>query len=173
MITSNLRALNYNIPLTDFYTTKGIAGKIIPAIPTTTSIVAGLTIIELIKYVSNEKLLNNYKSNFINLSIPIIISSEPIQAPFISIGNIKINMWEKLIYTNNSSLLEFKNYYEDKFKTIINIIMFNNEIIYITDIDEENLNKNIKYEIVNNIEKQIIVSMNSIDNLELPNIIIM
>ena len=81
-------------------------------------------------------------------------------------------MWEKLIYTNNSSLLEFKNYYEDKFKTIINIIMFNNEIIYITDIDEENLNKNIKYEIINNIEEQITVSMNSIDYLELPNIII-
>jgi molybdopterin/thiamine biosynthesis adenylyltransferase len=50
MIASNLRALNYNIEIIDLYTTKGIVNKIIPAVPTTTALVAGLTIIELIKY---------------------------------------------------------------------------------------------------------------------------
>ena len=48
---SNLRARNYGIEEIDFFRTKIAAGKIIPAIATTTSAVAGLVVIELIKLV--------------------------------------------------------------------------------------------------------------------------
>jgi ubiquitin-activating enzyme E1 len=61
---SNLRNLQYSIPLTDKYETRKIAGKIIPALITTTSIIAGYQIMEFIKIVSMNLIT---KSNEVNM----------------------------------------------------------------------------------------------------------
>ncbi|KAH8025956.1 hypothetical protein HPB51_014289 [Rhipicephalus microplus] len=51
---SNLRAANYNIQPSDRLKGKLVAGKIVPAIATTTSLVAGLACLELYKFRSQE-----------------------------------------------------------------------------------------------------------------------
>jgi hypothetical protein len=66
----------YSIENVDRLKIKRIAGRIIPAIATTTAAVSGLVTIELIK-VLQKRPLDAYKNAFLNLALPLLLLSEP------------------------------------------------------------------------------------------------
>ena len=77
---ANLRSTNYRILTSSFSKTKGIAGRIVPAVATTTSIVAGLISMEILKYCyfyenlpEDGKVIERYKSWFISLANNIFV----------------------------------------------------------------------------------------------------
>ncbi|XP_053932901.1 ubiquitin-like modifier-activating enzyme 7 isoform X2 [Cuculus canorus] len=65
---SNLRAENYSIPPADWLTSKRIAGRIVPAIITTTAAVAGLACLEVYKLVWGCRDPSCYRNSHLNLS---------------------------------------------------------------------------------------------------------
>ncbi|KAH0629962.1 hypothetical protein JD844_012463 [Phrynosoma platyrhinos] len=78
---ANLRAENYGIPPTDKLQAKRIAGRIVPAIATTTAVVAGLVCLELYKLVWGHSNLNSYRNSFLWLSEPLLNRFYPLSAP--------------------------------------------------------------------------------------------
>jgi ubiquitin-activating enzyme E1 len=77
---SNLRAICYGIPPVDALETRKIAGKIIPAMITTTAFVSAVSCLELVKLVQPNVLLKRYRNAFINLALPFFAFTPPLPA---------------------------------------------------------------------------------------------
>ena len=92
---SALRCRNYKLEIMDWITVKIKAGRIIPALATTTSSIAALQTVELVKIAKNSP-IEEYRNSFLNLAIPSLSSSEPGACPKNVIREgLTTTLWDK------------------------------------------------------------------------------
>jgi len=129
---SNLRATNYNIPAADKHKTRLIAGKIIPAIATTTSMVTGLVCLELYKLIQN-KPVEQFKNGFVNLALPFFGFSEPIQAATRKYREHEWNLWSRFeVQGKDMTLGGFLRHFMEEYKLEVSMVSCGVSMIYST-----------------------------------------
>jgi len=109
---SNLRARNYAIRESSKHETKLTAGKIIPAVATTTALVTGAVCMELYKLVqTSKKRVEDFRCFSCNLALPILSQAEPL-APAYSTTQLKDgkewrwSLWDRVDVNEGDITLE-------------------------------------------------------------------
>lgn len=127
---SNLRATNYKITPADRHKSKLIAGKIMPAIATTTSLISGWAVIEIIKLIMGHKDASKFKNGFVNLAIPLVAFSEPLPAPKNTFYGKEWTLWDRFEVAGELTLQEFLEYFEKKEKLKITMLSQGVSMLY-------------------------------------------
>ncbi|CAG8556263.1 1888_t:CDS:10 [Funneliformis caledonium] len=128
--TSNLRAINYGIQPADRHKTKFIAGKIIPAIATTTSLVTGLVCLELYKIIAGKNKLEEYKNGFVNLALPFFGFSEPIAMPKFQYHETEWSLWDRFDIEGDLTLQEFLDYFAKNHELEVTMLSCGASMLY-------------------------------------------
>eukprot|EP01125_Pyxidicula_operculata_P014311 TRINITY_DN4764_c0_g1_i1.p1 TRINITY_DN4764_c0_g1~~TRINITY_DN4764_c0_g1_i1.p1 ORF type:complete len:1018 (-),score=238.72 TRINITY_DN4764_c0_g1_i1:12-3065(-) len=129
---SNIRAEQYGIETADRLQTKKIAGKIIPAMATSTAAVSGLVSIEMIKVVKGITNLESYKNAWINLALPLIMFSEPQPCPVTKVGELELTLWTKRwdVKKGNLALGQFLNYFKKEYSLKVTGVFYGVTMVY-------------------------------------------
>jgi len=140
-LCSNMRNFQYSIPQTDLWEVRKIAGNIIPALITTTSLISGFQILEFIrvlklyksdKYLNKEshKDIDMYKNRFVNLNINYCDGINP--SPFVNYkleDEKNISIWTnfKTSHINTDQII---NQIESETKKKIEFMTQGNKTVY-------------------------------------------
>ncbi len=162
---SNLRALNYSIPTEDTHRSRAIAGRIIPAIATTTALVTGLVCLELYKVAGSprkELKIDAFKNGFINLAIPFMTLSEP-TAPAKTKAILQGKEWNWTAWDSldlnlgDITLREFMDHFEKEYNLEVSMLSHGVSILYSFFANKKKVEERMKMkmsEVVTSITKK-------------------
>ena len=111
---ANMRARNYSIPEVDKLKAKFIAGRIIPAIATSTAMATGLVCLELYKVLAGGHKVEDYRNTFANLAIPLFSMAEPVPPKTIKHQDMSWTVWDRWTVTGNITLRELLEWLKEK-----------------------------------------------------------
>ena len=148
-IISNIRAIIYNIEPIEFLKCKLIAGKIVPALSTTTTLITSIMIMEMIKYVTNTvepSIKIKYNDIFINSGINFYIQSDPQKSKKIISGQYSdlygskikaipesFSIWDTIRIIGKKGIFSINDLIEnlkDEYSIEIDMLNINDSILY-------------------------------------------
>jgi len=128
---ANTRASIYGIENKNRHDIKGIAGKIIPALATTTAVVSGLACIELYKILLGCKNIETYYNSFLNLAVPFVTQTTPYRAPKLSKKkDEKYTIWDSINIKTSMTLEKLIDYIKSTTGLEHVYIMYETSAIY-------------------------------------------
>jgi ubiquitin-activating enzyme E1-like protein 2 len=130
---SNIRATQYGIQSADRLKTKKVAGKIIPAMATSTAAITGLAALEILKIVKKVP-LEQYKNAWMNLAIPMVAFSEPQECPVSRLAEgVTYTLWDRWeVREGDLALGQLINHFKKHYKLVISAIIQNTTLVYST-----------------------------------------
>uniref|UniRef100_A0A0E0APM4 E1 ubiquitin-activating enzyme n=1 Tax=Oryza glumipatula TaxID=40148 RepID=A0A0E0APM4_9ORYZ len=128
---ANMRARNYSIPEIDKLKAKFIAGRIIPAIATSTAMATGLVCLELYKVIAGEHPIEDYRNTFANLALPLFSMAEPVPPKVMKHQDMSWTVWDRWSIKGNLTVAELLQWFSDKGLTAYSIscgtsLLYNN-----------------------------------------------
>lgn len=133
----NIRAVQYTIQPADRLKTKKVAGKIIPAMATSTAAVTGLAALEILKVLRKAK-LDSYKNAWLNLALPSITFSEPQECAVTKISEtVSTTLWDRWdIKEGDLALGQVLNHFKKTYHVVVTAIIQNTTLIYTDALPE-------------------------------------
>ncbi|XP_066519656.1 ubiquitin-like modifier-activating enzyme 1 [Hoplias malabaricus] len=132
---SNLRAENYDIPAADRHKSKLIAGRIIPAIATTTAAVAGLMCLELYKLVQGHQRISSFRVAYINMAVQYYVLSQPGRAPTFTVAGKQFSLWDEFLVQGGEGREEMTvegllKYIKDNHNLTVTALFYGPAVLY-------------------------------------------
>ena len=151
-LSSNMRNTQYSIPQSDLWETRKIAGNIIPALITTTTLISGFQILEFIrviklyqssKYIGieNKKDIDLYKNRFVNLNTNYLDGINPSHIQVYKVGDdLNLSVWTNFKSSSLNTIqiinqIELETKKKIEFMTQGNKTVYNGDDILIDVID--------------------------------------
>jgi ubiquitin-activating enzyme E1 len=131
--SSNLRATNYGIEPADKLKSKLIAGKIIPAIATTTAMATGLVSLEFYKAVQVEEIsgdVEKFKNAFCNLAVPFVTVSEPVPPAKTTHQGASWSVWDRWVFQGDQTVQDLVEKFENDYSLEVNSILYGSSCLY-------------------------------------------
>lgn len=155
---ANIRAQNYKIKEANRLTVKGISGRIIPAIATTTALVSGLSILEIYKYILQCP-LESFRNSYVNLALPMLTSSEPLpplkqEYYFNPNDKMEQTLWDRIEF-DDMTLQEFFDICAQKYNITVDMVTVGSLTIWLAFVKSNKYDKylNKKFsEVVDHVE---------------------
>ncbi|KAK7289864.1 hypothetical protein RIF29_03859 [Crotalaria pallida] len=111
---ANMRARNYSIPEVDKLKAKFIAGRIIPAIATSTAMATGFVCLELYKALDGGHKVEDYRNTFANLALPLFSIAEPVPPKVFKHQDMSWTVWDRWTLGDNPTLRELLDWLKAK-----------------------------------------------------------
>ncbi len=142
---SNLRARNYAIGEANLHQSRGIAGKITPAIATTTALVTGAICLELFKVLKSAPIEQMFNS-FYNLALPLFTHEEPLPPVYTKTAikgeEWKFSIWDRIeIDDPGMTLGGMIEYLEEKYGLELSMLSSGVSILFSDFMDRKKVSQ--------------------------------